>query len=107
MVHIWTCFPETSVKEQGGDRDIKEQVTSQRDSLQTNMDDASDLSPVWIVHLLCPTRLPPCHAKLATVRMEGKNQQFLLEAVNSLLAEKGVLVETGFRGVPPISCRIA
>ena len=99
-------FRKTSVKEQGGDRDIKEQVTSQRDSLQTNMDNASDLSPVGIVHLLCPTRLPPCQAKLTTVRMEGKNQQFLPERVESLLAEKGVLVETGLVQVDKEGCSI-
>ena len=84
------------VEEQGSEGDsVKEPVTPQGDSLQTNMDNASDLSPVRIVRLLRPTRLPPRHAKLAAVRAEGKNQQFLLEPVEFLLAEKGVLVETG------------
>ena len=52
------------------------------------MDNVSDLSPVRIACLLHPTRLPPCHAKLAAVSTEGKNQQFLLKPVESLLAEK-------------------
>ena len=68
------------------------------------MDNVSDLSPVGIVRLLCPTRLPPRHAKLAAVRAEGKNQQFLLEPVESLLAEKGVLLETGLVQVDKEAC---
>ena len=98
------------VEEQGSERDsVKEPVTPQGKFLQTNMDNASDLSPVGIVRLLRPTRLPPCHTKLAAVRTERKDQQFLLEPAESLLAEKGVLVETGLvqvdkRGAPPFSC---
>ena len=84
----------SSVEEQGSAWDSVT-VTPQGDSQQTNMDSASDLSPVGIVRLVRPTRLPPRHAKLAAVRAEGKNQQFLLEPVESLLAEKGVLVEAG------------
>ena len=63
-----------------------------------------DLSPVGIARLLRPTRLPPRHAKLVVVRIEGKNQQFLLEPVESLLAEKGVLVETGLFQVDKEGC---
>ena len=43
------------------------------------MDDVSDHSPVGTVRLLHPTRLPPRHAKLVAVRMEGKNQQETVE----------------------------
>ena len=83
------------MEEQDSEGDsVKEPVTPQGDSLQTIMDYVNDLSPVGIVRLLCPTGLPPHHAKLAAVRKKGKNQQFLLEPVESLLAEKGVLVET-------------
>ena len=39
--------------------------------------------------------MPPRHSKLATVHIAGKNQQFLLESMESLLADKGVLVESG------------
>ena len=93
------------VEEQGSEGDsVKEPVTPQGDFQQTNMDSASDLSPVGIVRLLCPTRLPPRHAKLAAVRTEGKDQQFLLEPVESLLAEKGVLVQTGLVQVDKEGC---
>ena len=68
------------------------------------MDNVSDLSPVGIVRLLCPTRLPPCHAKLVAARIEGKNQRFLLEPVESLLAEKSVLVETRLVQVDKEGC---
>ena len=70
------------------------------------MDNVSDLSPVGIVRLLCPTRLPPCHAKLVAARIDGKNQQFLLEPVESLLAEKSVLVETRLVQVDKEGCSI-
>ena len=93
--HLGMFSGRASVKEQHGEgHSVKEPVTLQQDSLQTNVDD-SELSPVGTVLLLHPTRLLPRHAKLAAVRMEGKNQQFLLEPVESLLAEKGVVVETG------------
>ena len=75
---------------------VKEPVTPQWHSLPTNMDYVSDLSPVRIACLLHLTRLPPRYAKLAAVRTEGKNQQFPLKPVESLLAEKDVLVETGY-----------
>ena len=97
------------MEEQDSEGDsVKEPVTTVTithwDSLQTNMDDVNDFSPVEIDRLLRPTGLPPHHAKLATVRMKVKNQQFLLEPVESLLAEKGVLVETGLVQVDKEGC---
>lgn len=52
------------------------------------MDDMSDPSPVRFICLLSPTRLLPHNFKLAAVKMEG------MEPVESLLGEKGVLVES-------------
>ena len=39
--------------------------------------------------------MPPRHAKLAMVNLEGKDQHFLLEHVEFLLADKGIRVESG------------
>ena len=39
--------------------------------------------------------MPPRLAKLAMVNLEGKDQHFLLESVESLLADKGIRVESG------------
>ena len=102
--HLDMLSGRASVKEQQGEGDsMKEPVMLQQDSLQTNMND-SELSPVRTVLLLHPTRLLLRHAKLAAVRMEGKNQQFLLEPVEFVLAEKGVLVDTGLVQVDKEGC---
>ena len=47
------------------------------------------------VLLLHPTRVPPRHAKLTMVNLEGKDQHFLLEPAESLLADNGSQVESG------------
>ena len=52
-------------------------------------------APTRIVCLLCLTKVPPCHSKLAKVSAGGKDQSFVLEPVESLLAARGNLVETG------------
>ena len=38
--------------------------------------------------------MPPSHAKLAMVNLEGKNQHFLLDHVEFLLADKCIQVES-------------
>ena len=47
---------------------------------------------VLLLHL---TRMPPRHAKLTMANLEGIDQHFLLEPVESLLADKGIRVEPG------------
>ena len=40
-------------------------------------------------------RVPPCHSKLTMINLEGKDQHFLLQPVEFLLADKGIGVESG------------
>lgn len=71
----------------------KESVTAQLSTTHDYPITDSLNSPAIIgtVRLLHLTRVPPCHAKLA---MEGKDQHFSLEPVESLLANKSILVES-------------
>ena len=61
----------------------------------TSTDGSNTSTSTGTVRLLHPTRVPPRHAKLTMVNLEGIDQHFLLEPVDSLLADKGILVEPG------------
>ena len=72
-------------------------VSTQPNTTQdyTITDDPNSSTSTRTVRFLHPGRMPPHHAKLAMVNLEGMDQYFLLEPIESLLADKGIQVEPG------------
>lgn len=57
-------------------------------------DSSNSPAAIGTIRLLHPTKVPAYHAKLAMVNLEGEDQHFILEPVESLLEDKGTLVES-------------
>ena len=62
---------------------------------QTSIDSPRSPAVYGTVRLLCTTRVPPHHFKLAMVSVEETDQCLLLKPLEFLLSDKGILVEAG------------
>ena len=72
---------------------VSTQLNATHDYTSTNGSNSS--TSTGTVRLLRATRVPSRHAKLTMANLEGIDQHFLLEPVESLLADKGIQVEPG------------